>query len=166
MKLNDNSIKTMEILYNGTNNFIVGTPGVRKTIAIDALKYLDAGNKTVIVTDPYLFTKSDTDYESDLTDILKSLAASKILFCTNNNKNDQSFFQRVQSALIGHQCKLILNQALTDCHDRFWYCTESDKAVVFGTSLNGLCKRICRVDALSDAETNELKKELQTRGII
>lgn len=37
---------------------------------------------------------------------------------------------------------------------------------MFGTSLNGIGKKICRIDELSDLEVKELKKYFVTAGIL
>ena len=167
MRSDNPNIKTIRVNYDATNNLIVGTSSDRKTIAENALKNLDASGKVVIITDPYLFNTNakDPGYETDLMDLLKGLGASQINYCAGRIQ-DMSLFQRIVTELQKQSCQLTHDPTLTDCHDRFWYCPESNKAVVFGTSLNGLCRRICRVDMLKTEETNELKKELADRGIL
>lgn len=165
MKSDNSNIKEAVIYYKGTNNFICGTNGNRQKIAIDMLKKLDSENKKVIITDSYLFSSREPDYAKDLEEIMKSLKASEIVFCGPQITN-QTLFQSIKTILNGLKCQLIHNNVLGDCHDRFWYCEQSDKAVVFGTSLNGLCKRICRIDELKTEEVIELKAELKSRGII
>ena len=166
MKVDNPNIKEISINYDGSNNFICNTNHNRKQVAIDNLEYLEAKDKKVLVTDPYLFaSNSDTAYEDELLDILKSLKASEIVFCAKTTRND-SLFNHIKTELQVEGCELKHDKSLTDCHDRFWFCVETKKAVYFGTSLNGLCKRICRIDTLTDTEVNELKKELENRGIL
>lgn len=166
MKADNPNIEEFSIKYEGSNNFICGTNGDRKSIAKQNLQHLDSEKHKVIVTDPYLFAShSDTIYEQELLEILKSLKASEIVFCAGQTKND-SLFNRVRTELQSDGCVLTHEKSLVDCHDRFWLCVETGKGVFFGTSLNGLCKRICRIDTLTDEEVNELKKEFTSRGIL
>lgn len=167
MKSTDSGIKHFTISENSINNFIAGTTSDRKTVAMNELGKLDSENKTVYITDPYLFCGSahDPDYERDLALILKHLKAAKIVYCASSIQ-DQQLFQNICNDLAKQNCQLIHDSKLTDCHDRFWYCSDTNKAVVFGTSFNGLCKKICRVDLLKEEETDELNKELKIRGIV
>lgn len=166
MKADNPNIGEFSIKYEGSNNFICGTSGDRKSIAKQNLQYLDSEKHKVIITDPYLFSShSDAIYEQELLEILKSLKASEIVFCAGQTIND-SLFNCIRIHLQTEGCVLTHEKSLTDCHDRFWFCVETGKAVVFGTSLNGLCKRICRIDTLTNEEVNELKRELKNRGIL
>lgn len=165
MKSTDPNVQTIAIDYDGRNNLIAGTAEDRRTLAVRILQGLDAAGKTVIITDPYLFHDSDRNYERDLKDILKSLGALQIIYCAAQVQS-AALFQHVRAELQAQGCSLIHNNALTDCHDRFWYCVESDKAAVFGTSLNGLCKKICRVDMLKPEEAAALRQELRAKGIL
>lgn len=166
MKANNPNIRELSIHYDASNNFICGANGSRKMVAIDGLKHLEAEKKSVLVTDPYLFPKcSDTIYEQELLEILKSLKASEIRYCADNIGNS-SMYNTIQTQLSKEGCRLVHNQFLDDCHDRFWLCVETEKAVVFGTSLNGLCKQICRVDTLSDEEVGVLINEFKSRNIL
>lgn len=165
MKSTDPNIQTIAIDYDGSNNLIAGTAEDRKTLAVRVLQGLDSAGKTVILTDPYLFSNYDQGYERDLKDILKSLRAAQIVYCAASVQNN-ALFLSVRTELQTHGCSLIHKNTLTDCHDRFWYCVQSDKAAVFGNSLNGLCKRICRVDMLKPEEVAELRREFGSRGVL
>ena len=165
MKADDPNAKEFPVEANWNNTYIAGTSDRRKDVAAREREKLDAKEKTVIITDPYLFKQSDAQYDSDLKDILCGLNAKEIKYCAQTVW-DQNLFNDAQSLLAQRNCVLTHDPGLRDCHDRFWLCVESQKAAVFGTSLNGLCKRICRVDSLTDAEVTELMKELQARGMI
>lgn len=166
MKANDPNITAFHVEFNTDNAFICGTNGTLRTVAINQLQKLDARDCRVIVTDPYLIPRqADAAYVSDIIDILKSLHAKSIVLCSGRIY-DMSLFQSIQTALQAEGCRFIHNSALSDCHDRFWFCVEKNKAVVFGTSMNGLCRKICRIDELRNDEVMELKHELQMRGII
>lgn len=75
-------------------------------------------------------------------------------------------FQRIETQLENHGIILEFDQRLEECHDRFWYCPETQKSIVFGTSLNGIGKKICRIDELTELETGELKQYFISAGII
>ena len=165
MKIDDKNILEMDTNYNGANNFICSAGGDMKMTAVTQLKKLDAKDKTVIITDPYLFQiGTDKSYGNDLKDILLSLEAKTIIWCSG--KSETELYNSINTDLSANGCTLVHNRTLNDCHDRFWYCVENNKAVVFGTSLNGLCRKICRVDELTSQEANELKSELINRNVI
>lgn len=171
MKVDSPYVEKLDVNYDASMNLIVNssTPGNWKAIAGNQLQALDAAQKRVFITDPYLFPKrADASYEDDLKDLLANLNAAEIIFCANPTSNifDPQLFQSVATHLQGKGCVLTHNNTLSDCHDRFWYCPETQKAVVFGTSLNGLCKRICRVDELKPDEVTDLAAELQSRRIV
>ncbi len=164
MKYIDKSTQAFPVKFNLDNPFICGTTDTLKTVAMRELAKLTAEGKTVYITDPYLFkTNNDQAYASDLQDILLSLKANRIIYCARMI-HDPALFHSVETALASQGCTLTHNSLLTDCHDRFWLCPESNSAVIFGTSLNGLCKKICRVDTLSEEEVSELKKVLTGAG--
>jgi hypothetical protein len=166
VKADNPNIEEFSIKYDGSNNFICGTTDDRKTVAIQKLQYLKAERHKVLVTDSYLFASNgDITYEQELLEILKSLKASEIVFCVKQIKNE-SLFNSIKINLMAEGCQLNHDTSLVDCHDRFWLCLETEKAVTFGTSLNGLCKRICRIDTLTEGEVNELKKEFRSRGVL
>lgn len=165
MRIDNPNIMAMETNYDGTNNFICGAGGDMKTTAITQLKKLEAKGKTVIITDPYLFKiGTDQSYGNDLKDILLSLEAKMIIWCSG--KSETTLYNNIDTVLSANGCTLVHNRTLNDCHDRFWYCVENNKAVVFGTSLNGLCRKICLVDELTSQDANELKSELTNRNVI
>ncbi len=153
-----------DVELNMDNTFICGTTDSMKTVAVRELAKLEAQNQTIYVTDPYLFYAPDTSYECDLTEILKGLKAKEIQYCVKTVRG-KDFFNRIVQELAQQNCTLKHVPLLKDYHDRFWLCNASQKAVVFGTSLNGLCKRICRVDMLNSEEILELKKALQNEGV-
>lgn len=89
----------------------------------------------------------------------------KKLYFVQKKKN-MVMFQSIETELQNKGIILGFDQRLEECHDRFWYCPETQKGVMFGTSLNGIGKKICRIDELSDLEVKELKKYFVTAGIL
>ena len=166
MKSTDIGFENFEVEFYAQNTFICGSSATLRTEASAQLSKLNAAGNTVLVTDPYLFPSSpDSTYQADLVAILKGLNASKISYCAKSKRN-ATFFQQVQAVLQSVGTTMDFSSQLDDCHDRFWYCPETEKCVVFGTSLNGIGRKICRIDMLTVEETAELKKFFVQAGII
>ena len=167
MKITDIGVEKFPSEFYAQNTFIVGSNATLLNEASTQLAKLNADGKTVLVTDPYLFQNDPHGgtYQSDLITLLSGLNASKILYCAHQ-KSSAAFFQQVQTALQSKGTVLDFDNRLVGCHDRFWYCPETEKCVVFGTSLNGIGKKICRIDMLTEDETTELKQYFFSAGIL
>lgn len=166
MKTTDIEIKPFPYDFHEQNTFICGRTASLLSAATTQLSKLEAEHNTVFITDPYLFPdNANITYQSDLITLLSNLNATKIVYCSKSKRNS-TFFQQVYVALQAKGTALEFNNQLEDCHDRFWYCPETEKCVVFGTSLNGIGRKICRVDMLTDDETKELKQFFISAGII
>lgn len=166
MNENDIGFERFEEELHAENTFICGSSATLRTEAAAELSKLSADGKTVLVTDPYLFPNSpDGAYSADLEALLKGLGAAKIVYCAKTTRND-AFYRRMQAALGAAGTVLDFTNRLSDCHDRFWYCPETEKCLVFGTSLNGIGRKICRIDMLTPEETAELKRYFVRAGII
>lgn len=166
MKLTDIGFERFEEDFFAQNTFICGNSATLQTVAATQLSQLNADGNTVFITDPYLFPSSaDNTYQTDLITLLKGLNASRITYCAKSKRNE-ALFQQVQTALQTVGTVLDFTCQLADCHDRFWYCPETEKCVVFGTSLNGIGRKICRIDMLTEEETAELKRYFVHAGII
>lgn len=152
--------------FYAQNTFICGSTATLRSEAAAQLSHLNAGGNTVLVTDPYLFpSAADSTYQADLIALLKGLNATKITYCAKSKRNE-TFFQQAQTILQSVGTVLEFTCKMEDCHDRFWYCPETEKCVVFGTSLNGIGRKICRIDMLTSDETVELKQYFIRAGII
>lgn len=166
MKADSPNLKKFSQDFNAQNTFISGSTDALLTVAPTELAKLDAENKTILVTDPYLFPPSPyAGYKDDLLKILRSTKAKAIVFCAKRKKND-ALFQELYNALDSDGIPLTFDTRLEDCHDRFWYCPETEKCVIFGTSMNGIGRKICRIDMLRDDEVVELKKYFTNAGIL
>ena len=152
--------------FTTNNTFISDKTSTLLSVAPSQLAKLNAAGNTVLITDPYLFpNKADATYPQDLLSLLKALAASKIIYCAKAIQ-DTALYQYIDSELQKIGTTLSFTTSLDDCHDRFWYCPETEKCVIFGTSLNGKGKKICRIDALSDSEVSVLKQLFIAASII
>lgn len=165
MSVIDNSADTFSIRFDTENAFICGIKEGMETVAKRELTKLNAEGKTVYITDPYLFAShDDVAYETELLEILKGLKAKEIHYCTTN-LNGSDLYNNIKTKLEAEKCILTQDLFQIDCHDRFWLCKESGKAVIFGTSLNGLCKKVCRIDELYQEEVVELMQVMKDAEI-
>lgn len=166
MKADSPNLKKFPQEFNAQNTFISGNTDVLLNIAPAELAKLNAENKTLLVTDPYLFPpKPYQAYKGELLTILRSTKAKTIVFCAKSKINN-TLFQEVYNDLQKQGVQLTFDTRLEECHDRFWYCPETEKCVIFGTSMNGIGRKICRIDMLRDDEVVELKKYFTDAGII
>lgn len=166
MKTNSPNLKQFSQEFFAQNTFISGSTDTLLSVAPVELAKLDAESKTILVTDPYLFPpRPYSGYKDDLVTILCGTKAKAIVFCAKEKKN-ASLYQEVYDELNNKGISLTFDTRLEDCHDRFWYCPETEKCVIFGTSMNGIGRKICRIDTLRDDEVVELKKYFTDAGII
>lgn len=161
MNLDNNNTRKFPIEFSGDNTFI-SRPNENLEDVIDRFPDIDSKDKTVIVTDPYLFSTQDSDYEKNVLKALKKLEASKIIYCHINNPN-RNFFARVKNALGNCALEYVNMDSL---HDRHWFCVESKKGFYTGTSLNGVGKKYCTVDPLSEETCNDFYNIITEKGII
>ncbi|MCD7818395.1 MAG: hypothetical protein LUH07_05025 [Lachnospiraceae bacterium] len=160
-----NDAESFPISFTLDNPIIIGRGGSMKVVASQELAKLQSKGKAVYITDSYLFVSNDdTTYESDVLNLLKELNAREIHYCVKSIRNQPLYF-RIQQELDTVGCLLTHDVLGVDCHDRFWLCKETNKAIVFGTSLNGLCKKICRISELNDEEVLALIQALNDDGI-
>lgn len=115
---------------------------------------------TLIITDPYLFPRNfDSSYENMIKNILAFSKSSKIIVYIPQNKLNQELFNNVANHLLTFDINLC-HRDRNDFHDRFWICVESKKGFIMGTSLNGVSRKIFRLDNLYECEVEIVLKEL------
>lgn len=123
-----------------------------QSFVIDKLNVLSSENNTLIITDAYLFPKNyDDEYKCNLIEILKSTKASKIKFYGSENNISNKLYECVKNKLANDNITLELIN-LNHFHDRFWIVEENYNGLVFGTSINGLCKKVFYMNVLSEDE--------------
>lgn len=117
------------------------------------LTKLDGCDRLVII-DPYFYSNSD----SDTLGILKTLmttVSSKLqnIYIITDGKHKRSRNQ-ILSCLNGMNINIheMVNDEL---HDRFWIDPDSYRGVVFGTSLNGIGKKMALIDFLRADDIKE-----------
>lgn len=168
MKTTSTDIKRFSYDFNTDNPLIVDTNMEGVTVATQELAKLDADGKSVIITDPYLFHISSdlSEYEAELTTVLSSLNCKEIKFCVKTiNNADTILFESVKSTLRSTGCTINHFAIDENFHDRFWYCPETKKCIVFGTSLNGLGKRVSMVTTLDNDDIEALHNVLIAKGL-
>ncbi|EJT6663994.1 hypothetical protein C4D51_09360 [Clostridium perfringens] len=118
-------------------------------------------DKKLIITDPYIFPKNkDKNYEQLIKNILLRSKAKEIVVNIPNSKIDKDLFDSIKSYLDDNNINLILKNK-ENFHDRFWVCSDNKKGFVMGTSLNGIGRKICRIDNLNEEEVNVVLDELE-----
>ena len=121
---------------------------------------IEAEEKELIITDPYLFKESknkkeDDEYCNILAKIIMKAKAKSIRVITNyrNYNND------IHKKKLTQDIKIIWND---DFHDRFWI-ADRKKGFYTGTSINGLGKRITLINLLSKDEVKIIIDELNKK---
>lgn len=123
------------------------------------IKGLGCENKTLVITDPYLF-KGNQETKKRVIKLLIASKAKKIISLIdidNINMFDKKFYELVKEGL---KCKGIKLECIknNEFHDRFWFCLEEKKGFILGTSLNGVAKRI---SLLADLEQKDMDVVLE-----
>ena len=161
MNLNDENIEKFPIVFTEENTYI-SKPGDNPESVIGRFPDIDSKGKTVVVTDPYLFQQQDKDYKNLIIKALNRFNASRILYC-NSQRPKQQLFSEIDRAL--GKCSLEYKK-LEKCHDRFWFCVESKCGFSTGSSLNGMGKKICSVEIMSDESNEDFYQTLIDQGVI
>lgn len=116
---------------------------------MDVLLGLEASGKNIVITDNYLFPKhADFQYKRDLSEILISLHAKRIKCYGMQQSFNQVLFDDIKNNLSSIGTEL-LHFDIEDFHDRFWINADTMDGLVFGTSLNGIGRKLCYYDAIS-----------------
>lgn len=113
---------------------------------------VETKDKKVLIIDPYLLAKNSTDeYKELITYLFKRLQFSKLNIVVDESKYDNELFNELVSNISG-DVKLNFTNKF---HDRYWI-SESGKGFTTGSSLNGIGKKVCRIDLMETAEVNDI----------
>lgn len=141
MKKTDEYLVKTNTVLSADNTLIVEKDTPLESV-IDTFKYLKSEECTVVITDRYLFArikdeKQFLDYVKDVSKILLSLKAKKIIFVCNKNNAEvkNAIISNLQEA--GTECVIISGKY--DIHDRCWINVEKKRAVICD-SMNALHK--------------------------
>lgn len=165
MKTDNPNITDFPINFNSNNTFILKKNEDNSDKVLSLIEKLDSQGKTVVITDNFLFPNDNSeDYRILLHDFLKKFKANKIIYCCRGLQNN-TLFSDVKEELASHNCQLqcfITN----DYHDRYWVCTDSEKGINIGTSLNGIGYKTTTIKYLDSEEITDLKESFLQAGII
>ena len=125
-----------------------------------------APSAELIITDPYLFTRSrrkdSEDYATSLGNMLAPTLSEglRITAIVDPSQNDPRVQSAVAAALRSRAKDLTITVIESgDFHDRFWI-ADRTRGLVIGTSLNKIGRRIFFVDELSEADVAAVLDEV------
>lgn len=120
----------------------------------------------LIITDPYLFTRSRTKdsevYATSLGNMIAPALAKgqHITAIVKPSENDAKVRAAVEAELHARVQDLTISVVESDdFHDRFWIADRA-RGLVIGTSLNKIGRRIFFVDELSDTDVATILVEV------
>lgn len=154
---NNNSILQEEVLLKNITN------EEKLNCFSSFFSKIEAEEKELIITDPYLFKESknkkeDDEYCNILAKIIMKAKAKSIRVITNYRNYNNDIHKKIENKLT-QDIKIIWND---DFHDRFWI-SDRKKGFYTGTSINGLGKRITLINLLSKDEVKIIIDELNKK---
>lgn len=164
--MDSNSINApnFPMTFVGDNTLIAKVGSDWKQIFSNIIAQLDAGGKTVITTDTYIFcTDGSTTYKEDLVNMLLTMNAKKIIFGSYKSVGNRTIRNYVEQTLKANGLEVEFKTVAA--HDRYWICLENEKAFLAG-SLNGIGKNIVSVLPLPAEDVIALKEDLSNQGVI
>lgn len=154
---NNNSILQEEVLLKNITN------EEKLNCFSSFFSKIEAEEKELIITDPYLFKESknkkeDDEYCNILAKIIMKAKAKSIRVITNYRNYNNDIHKKIENKLT-QDIKIIWND---DFYDRFWI-ADRKKGFYTGTSINGLGKRITLINLLSKDEVKIIIDELNKK---
>lgn len=116
--------------------------------------------KDLIIIDPYILKKSDSNYINILLKILKKAKAKKYTIITNQNNINNTAKNNILKEI--PDIKIISTKRI---HDRFWICNRRTGFYV-GSSLNGIGRKLTLINLLKKSEVSTIVKYLMDLSII
>ncbi|MGA4531725.1 hypothetical protein ACPA1H_15380 [Ectopseudomonas chengduensis] len=131
------------------------------------LKFIEklAPAKKLLIIDPYFYAKGSPQTVSLLKNLLNPLAQSleEIFVICNDITGPNAL--NLQSSMRSVAPSVTINNLQTnEFHDRFWINPESNTGIVFGTSLNGIGKKISLIDRIQESDVQEIVKLARDAG--
>lgn len=166
------------IITNGVNSLldrgmaqdsILTTKMERQTIYYIFHQHIIHLNNTrkLIITDPYFYANSDNLCETfkEIVSPIKDQLESIYIVC-NRKISDTSIEQ------INHQLTQEINPRISitfkkseHFHDRFWINPENNRGFVVGTSINGIGRKICLIEKISEQDSLDILQHLRNEGL-
>ncbi|MBF0671784.1 MAG: hypothetical protein IR160_04275 [Salinibacterium sp.] len=130
-----------------------------------------APESELIITDPYMFTKSRRNdavvYAASVAGLIAPLLSDGVVLTVvvDPAVSDSAVEVAVRQALIAKSPSLVTNVVhSSDFHDRFWI-ADRTRGTILGTSLNKIGGKIFFVDALDEHDVEAVVAELASRGV-
>lgn len=135
------------------------------------LTKLRIDNELIIVDPFFLAPTRVTNYPQLIESILKNhlinLDTLRIITTSNARKIDTTLLASIESLLQSHKPTLkIIHNKSDDFHDRYWISNNREKAIVTGTSINGLGNKLALVDRVNTSDVRDIVNELISKGLI
>lgn len=164
MRSTDKSVKIQTAPLSSQNTYVCENEASFSSVIEPFLPVLDAEKKTVIITDPFLFpTSGDDAYYQELTELLKKLKCTKIIYATN--KTTVNRFENLATALQESQITLCKITVTSKIHDRFWICPETKKGFFTGTSPNGFADSLSLINQIPEVDVIGIMNSLKSKGV-
>ncbi len=135
----------------------VGNRNMTLSEKIDFLssQLLDIGSKgnQLTIVDPYIFPKKhDFDYIDLFLGIIKKAEVSSVKIITNLSNYEVNLRQTIETKM---PVPMIVYNS-NDLHDRWWIVESEEKAIICGSSLNGIGKG--KLATVTNLSKNDVKK--------
>ncbi|WP_346888167.1 hypothetical protein [Clostridium sp. UBA1056] len=120
------------------------------------IKKIGTQDKELLIIDGYLFAKnSNEDYKKLLRYLLEEASFSKLNVITKQSNFDEQTYDSIVDEL--KDSKVYFSDGY---HDRFWI-ADYKKGFATGSSLNGIGKKVCRIDFLEDDEVKAIVNDIK-----
>ena len=168
MKANDPRITSQNLDLTSTNTFISDTGSDFLQNMSSFVTGLDAQNKTVIITDPYLFPMPQVGgnalYYQKLEQLLLMLNCNRIIYTAQPKCPAE--FTCIKAALAANGIQLDNKTITIPIHDRYWICLENQNGFFTGTSPNGMSNKLCQISLLSSDDISVLLSKFRAENLI
>lgn len=154
MTVNNLQLLTEEILWKNMND----EEKVKKFL--EYLDDCDVVDGELIVIDPYIFSCMEDEYYNMLVSILRGSKAKSVIIITNKRNIQKACYDEISSKISGVNVKYC-----DEFHDRFWIANRK-AGFCCGTSLNGIGKKISKINTLSADEVTDIINELNRQSLI
>lgn len=168
MKANDPRITTQHLELTSDNTFIANAGSDFFQNMQPFITGLDAQNKTVIITDPFLFPLPQKGgkslYYQKLEQLLCMLKCNCLIYTAQ--PQNAAGFTRTKAALAANGIQLDNRLFSIPIHDRYWICLENQKGFFTGTSPNGMIYKLSQIGLISPVDVSDLLAKFRLEQII
>ena len=168
-----------EILEHGVTSIFTGSKILQESIikagstgnttdALDIARlYMDSLDtaQSLSIIDPYFFTKNPTlfpDFCRVAGGCLQKINDLQIIHLPNRTAELAAFSSNI--AALNSRIRFS-TATVSDIHDRFWIADKS-RALVIGTSLNGIGKKFCLIEEIDTLDVKDIIQVIANLGVI